>query len=94
MWPAVRMLCRPGLQLILTLLYVLLHYERIPKNQDGRLVGRTPSFRSEYSQLFIHKLCAFLGYSNHKQVFLFKAFCFHNFSPTLIKMLSEPWIGV
>jgi len=38
-------------------------------------------FGCEYSQLFTHKLYAFLGYSNHKQFFLFKAFCFHNFSP-------------
>jgi len=35
---------------------------------------KDPHFRGEYSQLFIHKLCAFLGYSNHKQIFLFKAF--------------------
>jgi len=48
--------------------------ERISKKQDGRIVGRTPSFRGEYSQLFIHKSCAFLDYSNHKQFFLFKAF--------------------
>ena len=48
--------------------------ERISKKEDGRLAGRPPSFRGEYSQLFIHKLCAFLDYSNHKQFFLFKAF--------------------
>jgi len=48
--------------------------ERISKKQDDRLVGRTPSFRGEYSQLFIYKLHAFLDYSNHKQFFLFKAF--------------------
>jgi len=48
--------------------------DRISKKQDGRLVGRTPSFRGEYSQLFIYKLRAFLDYSNHKQFFLFKAF--------------------
>ena len=47
--------------------------ERISKKQDGRLVGRTPSFRGEYSQLFIIKLRAFLDYSNHRQFFLFKA---------------------
>jgi len=29
--------------------------ERISKKQDGGLVGRTPSFRGEYSQLFIHR---------------------------------------
>jgi len=46
--------------------------ERISKKQDGSLFGRTPSFRGEYSQLFIHKLRAFLNYSNHKQFFLFK----------------------
>jgi len=34
--------------------------ERISKKQEGSLVGRTPSFRDEYSQLFVHKLCAFL----------------------------------
>jgi len=48
--------------------------ERISKKQDGRLVGRTPSFRGEYSQFFIHKLRPFLDYSNHKQFFQFKAF--------------------
>ena len=48
--------------------------ERISKKQDGRLVGRTPSFRGEYSQLFIYKLRALLDYSYHKQFFLFKAF--------------------
>jgi len=36
-------------------------HERISKKQDGSLVGRTPSFRDEYSQLFIHKICAFLA---------------------------------
>jgi len=55
------------------------------KKQDGSLVRRTRSFRGEqaYRQLFIHKLCDSLGYSNHKQFFLFKAFCFHNFSTPL-----------
>jgi len=48
--------------------------KRISKKQDGSLVVRTASFRGEYSQLFIHKLCAFLDYSNHKQFFFFKAF--------------------
>ena len=56
-----------GLQLILTWLNVLEYYERISKKQDGSLVGRTPQF--------------FLGYSNHRQFFLFNAFCFYNFSP-------------
>jgi len=46
--------------------------ERISKKQDATLVGRSPSFRGENRQLFIHKLCAFLDYSNHKQFFLFK----------------------
>jgi len=81
--------CGVGLQLILTWLNVLLYYEKIPKKQDGTLVGRTPSFRGEYNQLFIHQLRAFLGYSNHNQIFLFKAFCFHNFSP-LRKILAAP----
>ena len=48
--------------------------ERISKKQDGRLVGRIPSFRREYSQLFFYKLRAFLDYSYHKQFFLVKAF--------------------
>ena len=62
--------CGVGLQLILTWL-VLLYYERISKKQDGTcLVGRTPNFRGEYSQLFSNHLCAFFGYSNHKQFFL------------------------
>ena len=40
--------------------------ERISKKQDGRLVGRIPSFRGEYSQLFFYKLrAAFLDYSYH-----------------------------
>ena len=49
-----------GLQLILTWLNVLVYYERIPKKQDGSLVGRTPSFslvilitsNSSFSTLF------------------------------------------
>jgi len=40
--------------------------ERISKKQDGRLVGRIPSFRGEYSQLFFYKLRTFLDYSYHK----------------------------
>ena len=59
--------------------------ERISKKQDGSLVGRTPSFRGEYSQLFIHKLCAFLDYSNHKQFFLFIAFASMTSAPPLEK---------
>jgi len=35
---------------------------------------KDPSFRGENSQFFIHKLCAFLDYSNHKQFFLLAAF--------------------
>ena len=56
-----------GLQLILTWLNEPEYYERILKKQDGSLVGRAPQF--------------FLGYSNHKQFFLFNAFCSYNFSP-------------
>ena len=48
--------------------------ERMSKNQDATLVGRTPGFRGGNRQMFIHKLCDFLDYSNHKQFFLFKAF--------------------
>jgi len=62
--------------------------ERIPKKQDGGLVGRTPSFRGEYSQLFIYKLRAFLDYSNHKQFFLFKAFASIISAPPLRKILA------
>jgi len=40
--------------------------ERISKKQDGRLVGRNPSFRDVCSQLFIYKLRAYLDYSNHQ----------------------------
>ena len=48
--------------------------QRISKKQDGSLFERTPSFRGEKRQLFIHKLRAFLDCSKHKQFFLFKAF--------------------
>ena len=64
--------------------------ERIPKKQDGRLVGRTSSFRGEYSQLFFHKLSAFLDYSNHKQFFLFKAFVSIASAPPLEKSWLRP----
>jgi len=57
--------------------------ERISKKRNGSLVRRTPSFRGEYSQLFIHKLCAFLDYSNYKQFFLFKAFASITSAPPL-----------
>ena len=53
--------CGVGLQLILTWLNVLLYYKRISTKKYGSLVGRTSSFCGEYSHLFIHKLCAFLG---------------------------------
>jgi len=61
---------------------------RISKKQDGRLVGRIPSFRGEYSQLFIYKLRAFLDYSNHKQFFFFKAFA----SITAVPPLKKSWL--
>jgi len=64
--------------------------ERISKKQDGRLVGRTPSFRGEYSQLFIYKLRVFLDYSNHKQFFLFKAFAPITSAPPLEKSWLRP----
>ena len=64
--------------------------ERISKKQDGSLIGRIPTFRGEYSQLFIHKLCAFLGYSNHKPFFLFKAFASITSAPPLRKILAAP----
>jgi len=64
--------------------------ERI-KKQDGRLVARTPSFRGEYSQLFIYKLRAFLDYSNHKQFFIFKAFASITSAPLLEKSWLLPW---
>ena len=62
--------------------------ERISKKQDGRLVRRTPSFCGEYSQSFIYKLRAFLDYSNHKQLFLFKAFA----SITSALPLEKSWL--
>jgi len=66
--------------------------ERISKKQDGRLIGRTPSSRGEYSQLFIYKLCAFLDYSNHKQFLLFKAFASITSAPhPLEKSWLRPW---
>ena len=65
--------------------------ERISKKQDGRLVGRTSSFRGEYSQLFFHKLSAFLDYSNHKKFFLFKAFASITSAPPLEKSWLRPW---
>jgi len=64
--------------------------ERISKKQDGRLVGRIPSFRGEYSQLFFYKLHAFLDYSYHKQFFLFKAFASITSAPPLRKILAAP----
>ena len=64
--------------------------ERISKKQDGSLVGRTPSFRCENSQLCTHKLCAFLDYSNHMQFFLFKAFDSITSAPPLGKSWLRP----
>ena len=66
--------------------------ERISKKQDGRLVGMTPSFRGEYSQSLIYKLRAFLDYSNHKQLFLFKAFASITSAPPLRKILAAPLV--
>ena len=63
--------------------------ERSSKKPDGRLVGRTLSFRGEYSQLFIYKLCAFLDYSNHQQFFLFKAFASISSAPP---PLEKSWL--
>ena len=68
--------------------------ERISKKQDGRLVGRIPSFRGEYSQLFFYKLRAFLDYSYHKQFFLFKAFSSTTSAPPLEKSWLRPWPDV
>jgi len=65
--------------------------ERISKKQVGSLVGRTSSFRGESSQLFIHKLRAFLDYSNCKQFFLFKAFASVTSAP-LRKILAAPLV--
>ena len=64
--------------------------ERIPKKQDGKLVGRNSSFRGEYSQLFFHKLSAFLDCSNHKQFFRFKAFASTTSAPPLEKSWLRP----
>ena len=64
--------------------------ERISKKQDSRLVGRIPSFRGEYSQLFFYKLRAFLDYSYHKQFFLFKAFACITSAPHLEKSWLRP----
>ena len=64
--------------------------ERISKKQDGSLVGRTPSFRGECNQLFIHKLCAFLDYSNHKKFFLFISFASITSAPPLEKSWLRP----
>ena len=52
---------------------------------------KDPSVRGEYSQLFIHKLCAFLGYSNHKQFFLFTAFASITSAPLLEKSWLRLW---
>jgi len=68
---------------------VLLYHERISKKQDGSLVGKTPSFRGEYSLLFIHKLCAFLGYSNHKHFFFSRLFASITSAP---HPLEKSWL--
>jgi len=57
--------------------------ERISKKQDDSLFGRAPSFRGDNRQLFIHKLCAFLDYSNHKKFFLFISFASITSDPPL-----------
>ena len=67
--------------------------ERISKKLDGRLVGRTSSFRGEYSQLIFHKLSAFLDCSDHKQFFRFKAFSsITSAPPPLEKSWLRPWM--
>jgi len=68
-------------------------WKNIEKTRWQLFSSKDPSFRGEYSQLSIHQLCTFLGYSNHKQFFLFKAFCFHNFSPTLEKSWLRPCLA-
>ena len=61
--------------------------ESISKKHDGSLIGRTPVFLVSTVKLFIHKLCAFLDYSNHKQFFLVKAFASITSAPPLRKNL-------
>jgi len=61
-----------------------------PQKVGGHVPGRTPSFSGECSQLFIHILCAFLSYSNHKQFFLFNAFTSITSAPRLRKILAAP----
>ena len=68
--------------------------ERISKKQDGRLVGRIPNFRGEYSQLFFYILRAFLDYSYYKQFFLFKAFASTTSAPPLRKILAAPLLKI
>jgi len=50
-----------------------------------------PVFVVENSQMFIHKLCVFLNYSNHKQIFLFKAVASITSAPPLEKSWLRPW---
>ena len=47
---------------------LLVLWKNIEK-QYGRLVWRHPSFRGGECSQSIYKICAFLGYSNHKQLF-------------------------
>ena len=61
------------------------------KETRWQFVWKDPSFRGEYSQLLIHKLRAFLDYSNHKQFFLFKAFASITSAPPLEKSWLRPW---
>ena len=68
--------------------------ERIPKKKDGKLVGRTSSFRGEYSQLFIYKLRALLDYCNHKQFFLMKDFASIASAPPLEKSWLRPCLKI
>ena len=67
--------------------------ERISKKQDGRLVGRTPSICGENSQSFIYKLRVFLDYSNHKQLFLFKAFASITSAPPPFRKILAATLG-
>jgi len=57
------------------------------KKQDCSLVGKTPSFPSEYSQLFIHKLFVSLAVLIPRNSF-FKAFA----SVTLASPLEKSWL--
>ena len=58
------------------------------KETRWQVSWKDPSFRGENSQLFIYKLRVFLDYSNHKQLFLFKAFA----SITSALPLEKSWL--